>query len=73
MKLNEIVKLYLMNNGVTTKFFAEYIRREYSVVLRWLQGVKGYKMNDEDKQRIHCFLRGEAFKTVDEILKNKLD
>jgi len=73
MKLNEIVKLYLVKNGATVKFFAQYIRREYSVVLRWLRGESGYKMNDEDMQRIHSFLRGEAFRTVDEILKNELD
>lgn len=64
--LNQVVDLYLQKNGINTRCFAEYIGCEYTKCTRWLRGER--KLNSDQIEKTHEFLRGKFLKTVDEII-----
>ncbi len=64
--LNDVVGKYLESNGITTKFFADYIGCENSKCCRWLKGER--KLNSEQIKKTHEFLKGSFLKSVDELM-----
>lgn len=64
--LNQVVDLYLQKNGITTKYFAEYIGCEYTKCTKWLKGER--RLNTSQIKKVHEFLQGNFLKTVDEIM-----
>lgn len=64
--LNQIVDLYLQKNGITTKYFAEYIGCEYTKCAKWLKGER--KLNREQIRKTHEFLTGKFLKPVNELI-----
>ena len=64
--LNQVVDLYLQKNGITAKYFAEYIGCEYTKCVKWLKGER--KLNTNQIKKTHEFLQGNFLKSVDEIL-----
>ncbi len=67
-KLNQIVDLYLKENGIATKHFASYINCEYTKCTKWLKG-EYKKLNSEQIRKTHEFLDGNFLKSVQEIMK----
>ncbi len=65
--LNQVVNKYLKENGITTRYFSDYIGCEYSRCIKWLKGQS--KITPKQIKRTHDFLNGKFIKTVDEILK----
>ena len=39
-KLNQIVKLYLKENGIKMNFFASYIGCDYDTCVKWIRGAQ---------------------------------
>ena len=68
-ELNQIVRKYLDVNGISLKFFAEYIGCDKSVCSRWMIGKR--KLNPEQIRKTHEFLAGKYIKTVDELMKEE--
>lgn len=67
--LNEIAEKYLQKNGITIKFFADYIGCEFTKCSRWLKGER--KLNPQQIRKTHEFLQGNFLKSVDEIIKGE--
>ena len=67
--LNQIVDLYLQNNGITVKCFAEYINCEYTKCAKWLKGER--KLNSEQIKKTHEFLQGKFLKSVENIMNQE--
>lgn len=65
--LNQITNLYLQKNGITTKYFAEFIGCEYTKCAKWLKGER--KLNSEQIKKTHEFLHGNFLESVENILK----
>lgn len=65
--LNQVVRKYLDANGISDKFFENYIGCSQSLCSKWLKGER--KLNPEQIRKTHEFLQGKHFKTVDDILK----
>ena len=65
--LNEIAEKYLQNNGITIKFFADYIGCNQTTCSLWFSGKR--KLNSSQIQKTHEFLQGKHIKTVDEITR----
>ena len=64
--LNQIANLYLQKNGITTKYFAEYIGCEYTKCAKWIKGER--KLNSDQIKKAHEFLQGNFLKSVKEIV-----
>lgn len=64
--LNELVKKYLDTNGISQKFFADYVGMDTSNCNNWLKGKKPFPQYKVDK--IHEFLTGSFIKTAEEII-----
>lgn len=64
--LNQIVRTYLDANGISDKFFEQYIGCNQSACSKWLRGMG--KLNAEQTKRVHEFLSGKHIKTVEDIL-----
>lgn len=67
--LNQVVKRYLDSNGITDKFFAEYIGCNKTKCSLWIKGE--CKLNPEQIRKTHEFLAGKHIKTVDELMKEE--
>lgn len=67
-KLNQIVKLYLKENGIKMNFFASYIGCEYGTCVKWLRGTQR-RLSKEQIHKVHSFLNGDHIKTMDQIVK----
>ena len=67
--LNQVVKKYLEENGITIRYFSEYIGCKPSKCSLWLSGKK--KLNSEQIRKTHEFLSGKHIKTVEDILKGE--
>ena len=65
--LNQLVSKYLNENGITSKFFANYIGCEYTKCSRWLNE-NGGKLNSDQMKKVHDFLSGKHHKAVEEII-----
>lgn len=65
--LNQVVRKYLDANGISDKFFENYIGCSQSLCSKWLKGER--KLNPEQIRKTHEFLKGKHIKTVDEIIK----
>lgn len=66
--LNELTAKYLKENGISIRFFAEYIGEEYTLVSKWLKGKKNIKT--EKIVMVHKFLK-ESYVPANEILKER--
>ena len=67
--LNQIVRKYLDENGISDKFFEEYIGCSQPMCSKWLKGER--KLNKEQLKKVHEFLKGKHIKTVEDILKGE--
>lgn len=67
--LNQVVNKYLEENGITIRFFSEYINCEYTKCSKWLKGERN--LSPKQKMKVHDFLNGMFLKTVDQILKEE--
>lgn len=67
--LNQIVRKYLDENGISDKFFENYIGCSQPVCSKWLKGK--CKLNPEQIRKTHEFLSGKHIKTVEDILKGE--
>ena len=67
--LNELVRKYLEENGISDKFFEQYIGCSQSLCSKWFKGER--KLNNEQIQKTHEFLSGKHYKSVDEIMKGE--
>ena len=67
-KLNQIVKLYLKENGIKMNFFASYIGCDYDTCVKWIRGAKR-KLSREQIHKVHSFLNGDHIKTMAQIVK----
>lgn len=67
--LNQIVRKYLDENGISDKFFENYIGCSQSMCSKWLKGER--KLNSEQIRKTHEFLSGKHIKTVEDILKGE--
>lgn len=67
--LSQVVKKYLEANGLTDKFFANYIGCGKSKCSTWFK--RECKLNPEQLRKTHEFLAGKYIKTVDEIMKEE--
>lgn len=67
--LNQVVVLYLQKNGITTKYFAEYIGCEYTKCTKWLKGER--KLDANQIKKTHEFLQGNFLQSVDEIIRRE--
>lgn len=65
--LNQIVNKYLKENGISNKFFSEYIGCEYTKCRHWLSN-NSRKLDGEQIKKVHEFLSGKHLKSVDEII-----
>lgn len=65
--LNQVADRYLEKNGITARFFANYIGCEYTRCCKWLKGER--KLTPKQIIKAHEFLTGNFIKTVDQILK----
>ncbi len=67
--LNLIVEKYLHANGVSIKFFAQWIGVDRSTAQKW---IKGERSMPKDKiERVWKFLNGEFLTTFDQIVTVK--
>lgn len=64
--LNELVFMYLKENGISNIFFSKYIGASSPMVSYWLNG-KG-NIGKDKLYKIHEFLEGKHLKTLDEII-----
>lgn len=64
--LNQLVDIYLQKNGISCKFFADYIGCEYTKCNKWLKGER--KLNSEQIMKTHEFLKGNFLKSVNELM-----
>lgn len=64
--LNELVNMYLEKNGISCKFFADYIGCEYTKCNKWLKGER--KLNANQTKKTHEFLQGNFLTSVNELL-----
>ena len=67
--LNTLAKAYLDKNGITTKFFAEYIGTNYTTCLKWFTGER--KLKQSQLKKVHEFLMGHFLTPVEDILKEE--
>lgn len=67
-KLNQIVKKYLKENGISVSFFATYIGAPYDSAAKWLNG-KIKNLSYKQNQKVHSFLNGDHLKPVETIMK----
>ena len=67
--LNQVVRKYLDVNGISDKFFQNYIGCSQSLCSRWLKGER--KLNSEQLRKTHEFLQGNFLKSVDEVIKGE--
>lgn len=67
--LNGIVRRYLDANGISDKFFEEYIGCSQSLCSKWLKGKR--KLNQDQLQKTHEFLSGKHIKTIEDVLKGE--
>ena len=67
--LNQIVRRYLDENGISDRFFEKYIGCSQSLCSQWLRGKR--KFNSEQIRKTHEFLQGKHIKTVEEIMSMK--
>lgn len=67
--LNQITNKYLEENGISCKYFANYIQCEYTKCTKWLKGER--RLNSSQIKKVHEFLQGKFLKTVDEIMKGE--
>lgn len=67
--LNQVTNKYLEENGITIRFFAEYINCEYTRCAKWLKGERN--LSPKQIERTHIFLSGKFLKSVDQILKEE--
>ena len=67
--LNQIVRKYLDENGISDKFFENYIGCSQSMCSKWLKRER--KLNSEQIRKTHEFLSGKHIKTVEDILKGE--
>lgn len=58
--------IYLQKNGISCKFFADYIGCEYTKCNKWLKGER--KLNSEQIMKTHEFLKGNFLKSVNELM-----
>lgn len=65
--LNKVVKRYLEANGISDKFFEEYIGCSQSMCSQWFKGKR--KLNPDQIKKAHEFLSGKHIKTVEDIMK----
>lgn len=64
--LREVVRKYLEANGITVKFFADFIGCRSSQCSLWLSGKR--RLNSEQIKKVHEFLTGDFLKSVNEIM-----
>lgn len=67
--LNQVVRKYLDVNGISDKFFQNYIGCSQSLCSKWLKGER--KLNSEQLRKTHEFLQGNFLKSVDEVIKGE--
>lgn len=65
--LSQVVQKYLEANGITIKYFADYIGCKQTKCSLWFNGER--KLNSEQIRKTHDFLAGKYIKTIDEIMK----
>lgn len=67
--LSQVVKKYLDANGITDRFFADYIGCNKTKCSLWFKGER--KLNSEQIRKTHDFLAGKYLKSVDEIMREE--
>lgn len=66
-KLNQIVEVYLRENGIKKEFFAKYIGCDNTKCIRWFKGER--RLSVEQIKKVHEFLSGKHIKTVEEVVR----
>ena len=64
--LNQLVRLYLDKNGISDKFFQQYIGCSQTTCSKWFQDER--KLNAEQLRKTHEFLQGKHFHSIEEIM-----
>ena len=67
--LNKLVRRYLDENGISDKFFQEYIGCSQPMCSKWFKGER--KLNKEQIKKTHEFLSGKHIKSVEDIMKEE--
>lgn len=65
--LSQIVRKYLDANGISDKFFQNYIGCSQPLCSLWFKGER--RLNPEQIKKTHDFLQGKHIKTIEDILK----
>lgn len=67
--LNQLTRKYLDANGISDKFFYEYIGCPQSTCSNWFKGTG--RLTPAQIKKTHEFLSGKHIKTVQDILKQE--